>query len=179
MKIRNIYLISFILTFLLQLNLYGQKIDSIKFVNTKNEYFKLISENNFEKASTLFHYPPSYTKTDLENDQSAVSKILKLFSSEFGNFQPYDTLNNNSETRYASIDGVDIPYWSKYPKTINITYPVKFNKEGFGYITFRYCFINNGWELRDTSYALPISRKDAASRIQEISMKMMMAIQGN
>ena len=158
MKIRILIFTSLLLAILLQISSFAQKIDSTKFIDTKNEYFKLLNENDFKKASTLFHYPPSYSKTELENDQNAVSKILKLFSSEFGNFQPYDTLNNISETRYVSIGGGDIPYWSKYTKTIKITYPVNFEKEGFGYIALRYCYINDEWELRDIWYALPNSR---------------------
>jgi hypothetical protein len=166
-----------LIKFVIIVGLNAQTIDPVSIKKFSDIYFKLVNESKFVDAAKLFHYPPNYSKVELENDISAVSNGLNVLYEEFGHFKAYDTTIVHIQTVHVNIGGGDIPYWSKHPYSYKVYYPVIFEKEGFGFIIFRFCNINDKLEIRDVFYALPKSKENSGSRIQEIMMRMMSIIQ--
>jgi len=173
MRLYAKFFIMILVGFVYITNSNGQNIDSLSLNQKANELFKLINENDFHEAAKLFHYPPSYSKNELEKDIAAVSKSLKLFSNEFGNFATIDTILGQQEIVHLSIGGGDIPYWSKYSRYLNMRYSVNFKIEGFGFLIIKYCNIKETLVIREVQYALPRFREGAAQKMQQVMMKLL------
>ena len=150
----------------------AQEIDSAAIKKLSKDFFTYMNDNNFKEAAKLFHYPPDYSKAELQNDITAVSKLLDLYSSELGNATLKDTTMIPTQIIHVSVGGGDMPYWSKQPTLFSMNYPVIFDKEGFGFVNINFCYINNKCEIREVFYALPQSRDGAELRMRKIMIKM-------
>lgn len=174
---RRILQLNSLLTFSLALNWFSylQESDTKGLLNnTAQGFVKFIKSGALDSASTLFHYPSTYSPDDLSNDMRSVTGHLKLLSDEFGKIIKADRSDNPTLFRYVSVGGGDISYWQKYNLTFPVTYKVQFEKEGQGYLTFNFCSIDGKWRLRDVQFGLPESRPDSQKRIAEITLKLLM-----
>lgn len=143
------------------------------FQRLASQYFEYLSNEDFDSAAVLFHYPSDYTQEKLTNDKNSLSKMLNLLNNEFGkvlNTKRIDSLDNYS---FVVVSRGDIPYWNKHPQSFAVFYDVEFGHEGHGHMIFYFCNINRKWEIRKVAYCLPKSRADTLSRIREIGGKML------
>jgi hypothetical protein len=49
-----------------------------------SKFFDHMAKSEFDSASKLFHYPPSYTPAERSHDIEAVAHMLNIFTNEFG-----------------------------------------------------------------------------------------------
>ena len=138
-----------------------------------NQFFKAEQVKDFNTAVELYHYPPDYSIEERNMNKAAVKSILEYFNQSFGNILSYKVSEKIGLYIALSIDGGNVPYWTKYPKYVRNTYEVQFSNEGQGYVVIDICKINNYYEIRAVHYGLPVSRKDCQKRIQEIYSGMM------
>lgn len=156
----------------------AQRVDSQPFTSLSSLYFQLITQNQFQRAAALFHYPKQYSQMERQKDLNAVSVGLALFSREFGKILSWLPENATETIYHVSVGGSDLKYWQRHPKSYVVGYSVEFEKEGKGYIGVRFCnIVNDKWEIRDVIYALPKSQPTARARITKIMSKMMQMMQ--
>lgn len=138
-----------------------------------NDFINNYNNQDFRGVTKLFHFPRDYTANELKEDKDAISKVLKLYYEEFGKITNIKKNENPSNYYNVSIGSGNIPYWQKYPETVNLSYKVKFSREGLGYIDVVFCHISEKWEIRKVSYGLPADRPKSQERIVSISQKIM------
>jgi len=116
----------------------AQRVDSQPFTSLSFLYFQLITQNQFQRAAALFHYPEQYSQIERQKDLNAVSVGLALFSEEFGKILSWVPEIATETTYHVSVGGSDLKYWQRHPKLYVVSYSVEFEKEGNGYIGIRF-----------------------------------------
>ena len=137
------------------------------------QYFEYLSDEDFESAAVLFHYPSKYTQEELAKDKISISQVLNLFNNEFGEILDKKCVDSVDNYLFVVVFGGDIPYWEKHSQSFAVFYDVEFAREGNGHIILHFCNINSKWEIQKVLYCLPKSRPDSLSRINEIGGKIM------
>ena len=141
------------------------------------EFFKHMANSEYSDASGLFHYPLEYTSEKRMEQILDVSKLLKIFTDEFG--IPSNYKINETPTPYynVTVSGGNMQYWQKYPLYMQIPLEVVFSKENDGYVIILFTNILNKWEIRAVAYGLPAQRPGAKERVVEIMTKMLITLQ--
>ena len=141
------------------------------------EFFAHMASSEYSDASGLFHYPLEYTSEKRFKIIHSVSKLLKVFTDEFG--IPLNYKVNDTPTPYYNVTvcGGDMQYWKKHPSYMQIPLEVVFSKENNGYVVLLFSNIQNKWEIRAVAYGLPAQRPGAKERVVEIMTKMLITLQ--
>ncbi len=141
------------------------------------EFFKHMANCEYSDASGLFHYPLEYTSERRSEVILSVSKLLKIFTDEFGIPTNYKINETPAPYYNVTVCGGDMQYWEKYPSYMQIPIEVVFSKENDGYIVILFSNILNKWEIRAVAYGLPAQRPGAKERVVEIMTKMLISLQ--
>lgn len=141
------------------------------------EFFEHMASSEYSDASELFHYPLEYTSEKKSEVILSVSKLLKIFTDEFG--IPSNYKINETPTPYYNVTvcGGDVEYWQKYPSYMQIPLEVVFSKENDGYVVLLFSNISDKLEIRAVAYGLPAQRPGAKERVVEIMTKMLITLQ--
>ncbi len=142
-----------------------------------SKFFDHIAKSEFDSASKLFHYPPSYTPAERSHDIDAVAHMLKIFTNEFGTPASQRLSESAAMFYHVTAQSAHAEYWQKHPYSIQVDYEVDFSREGKGYIFVQFCNISGKWEIRSIAYGLPAERIDAKERVQQIINKVLREMQ--
>ena len=177
MKKSLLILTCYILISVLGTRASGQESVEAQIPSLSSEFFKHMSSSEYSDAAGLFHYPQEYTAEKRSEQILGVSKLLKIFTDEFG--IPSNCKINESPDPYynVTVTGVDMPYWQKHPSQLQIPLEVVFSKENDGQILILFSNILNKWEIKAVAYGLPAQRPGAKERVVEIMTKMLITLQ--
>jgi len=141
------------------------------------EFFNHMASSEYSDASGLFHYPREYTSEKRSEHILNVSRLLKVFTDEFG--IPSNCKINETPAPYynVTVSGGDMTYWQKYPSYMQIPLEVVFSIENDGYVVILFSNILGKWEIRAVAYGLPAQRPGAKERVVEIMTKMLITLQ--
>ncbi len=155
----------------------GQESVGAQLQSLSLEFLKHMSSSEYSDASGLFHYPRENTSEKRSEHILGVSKLLKIFTDEFGIPSNYKINETPAPYYNVTVSGGDMSYWQKYPSYMQIPLEVVFSKENDGYIIILFSNISNKWEIRAVTYGLPAQRPGAKERIVEIMTKMLITLQ--
>jgi hypothetical protein len=141
------------------------------------EFFKHMASSEYSDASVLFHYPQEYTSKKRSEQILDVSKLLKIFTDEFGLPTSFKVNETPAPCYNVTVCGGDVQYWQKHPSYIPIPLEVVFSKEKEGYVVILFSNIMNSWKIRAVAYGLPAQRPGAKERVVEIMTKMLITLQ--
>ncbi len=177
MKKSLLILTCYILISVLGTRASGQESVEAQIPSLSSEFIKHMSSSEYSDAAVLFHYPQEYTAEKRSEQILGVSKLLKIFTDEFG--IPSNCKINESPDPYynVTVTGVDMPYWQKNPSQLQIPLEVVFSKENDGQIVILFYNILNKWEIKAVAYGLPAQRPGAKERVVEIMTKMLITLQ--
>jgi len=155
----------------------GQESVEAQIQTLSSEFLKHMSSSKYSDAAGLFHYPQEYTSVKKSGQILGVSKLLKIFTEEFG--IPSNYKINESPTPYynVTVTGGDMQYWQEHPSHLQVPLEVVFSKENDGQIVLLFSNVLNKWEIRAVAYGLPAQRPGAKERIVEIMTKMLITLQ--
>ncbi|MCP4269067.1 MAG: hypothetical protein GY777_26420 [Candidatus Brocadiaceae bacterium] len=141
------------------------------------DFFKHMASSKYADASVLFHYPKEYTSEKKEEQILDVSKLLKVFTNEFG--FPSDHKVDETPALYynVAVSGGDTLYWEEHPSYIQVPLEVVFSKEDNGHVVILFANILDKWEIRAVAYGLPAERPGAKKRVVEIMTKMLISLE--
>ncbi len=177
MKKSVLILICCILLSVLGTRASGQESVEVQLQSLSSGYFKHMASSEYSDAAGLFHYPQKYTPETISEQILGVSKLLKIFSDEFGIPSNYK-INESPDPHYnVTVSGGDMPYWQKHPLYLQIPLEVVFSKENDGHVVILFSNILNKWEIRAVAYGLPAQRPGAKKRVEEIVKKMLITLQ--
>ena len=133
---KNILIISYctLLSFLStrasgQESLENQDPVEAQLVSLSVDFFKHMASSKYSDASALFHYPKEYTSKKKAEQILDVSKLLKIFTYEFGLPSNHKTDKNPTLYYNIAVSGGDTSYWKGHPSFLQITLEVHFGKE--------------------------------------------------
>jgi hypothetical protein len=154
----------------------GQESIGARLQSLSVEFFNHMASSEYSEASVLFHYPREFTSDKRSEQILNVSKLLKVFTDEFG--IPSNYKINETPTPYynVTVSGGDTQYWEKYPSYMQIPLEVVFSKENDGYVVLLFSNILDKWEIRAVAYGLPAQRPGAKERVVEIMTKMLITL---
>ena len=144
---------------------------------------QLLDEGKFDEASTVFHYPPSYSAAALAADRGGVVRALEVMFRELGKVDHVapTSLPNLFRSVSVSVGGGDLSYWESHPElnqTICVSYGA--HAQNDGQVFFRLDFVQpadtHTWLLRAFGLAIPVAHLGAKNRIDEIAVKMFPAL---
>jgi len=141
--------------------------------NIASNFFSLMKSNNFQEASSLFHYPPHYSAQELSKDTNGVATILEIFQNEFGEISNPAINNEKATIASLQVGGGDLPYWKNHPNFVSVIYRVNFAKFGNGFVTFTFSNIGNKFQIREVKYGLLSTRKDTQQLLKKVAEKLM------
>jgi len=136
-----------------------------------------MASSEYPDASALFHYPKEYTSEKKAEQILDVSKLLKIFTDEFGLLSNHKTDKDPALYYNVAVSGGDTSYWKGHPSFLQIPLEVHFSKENKGHVVILFSNISNKWEIRDVAYGLPAQRSGAKERVVEIMTKMLITLQ--
>lgn len=141
------------------------------------DFFKHMASSEYSDASMLFHYPKEYTSEKKAEQILDVSKLLKIFTDEFG--LPSNHKTDMDPTLYynVAVSGGDTSYWKNHPSYLQIPIEVVFSKENKGHVILLFSKILNKWKIRAVAFGLPVQRPGAKERVVEIMTKMLVTLQ--
>lgn len=142
---------------------------SAKYIKVADTYFDYIIKSDFTNAAKQFHYPPYYTKDQLEKDIKGVSVMLAYIEKEFGEVQSYKINKEKIQISEIYLYGGDFSYWQQHHWIYRINYRVQFKKEGEGFIRITFCDIIEKIQIQQVGYGLILSKPHANERFKEIS----------
>ena len=93
-----------------------------------------MASSEYPDASALFHYPKEYTSEKKAEQILDVSKLLKIFTYEFGLPSNHKTDKNPTLYYNIAVSGGDTSYWKGHPSFLQITLEVHFGKENKGHV---------------------------------------------
>ncbi len=145
-------------------------------VSLSVDFFKHMARSEYTDASVLFHYPKEYTSEKKAEQILDVSKLLKIFTDEFG--LPSNHKNDKDPTLYynVAVSGGDTSYWKNHPSYLQVPLEVVFSKENKGHVILLFSKILDKWEIRAVAYGLPAQRPGAKERVVEIMTKMLVTL---
>lgn len=141
-----------------------------------SSFFKHMKQDDYLKASQLFHYPPTYTTEERKKDEIAVSKSLGAFKESFGQIIRPQIETENKQIISLQVGGGDIPYWQKHPQYFTQVYNVNFSKYGDGFITFTICNLTNKFEIREVKYGLLASYSNAIPLLKNSAKQIQLMV---
>ncbi len=146
-------------------------------VSLSVDFFNHMASSEYSDASVLFHYPKECTSEKRAEQILDVSKLLKIFTDEFG-FPSNHKAEKTSALYYnVAVSGGDTSYWKAHPSYIEIPLMVNFSKEDKGHVVILFANILDKWEIRAVAYGLPAERPGAKKRVVEIMTKMLISLQ--
>jgi hypothetical protein len=146
-------------------------------VSLSVDFFKHMARSEYSDASVLFHYPHEYTSKKRSEQILNVSKLLKIFTDEFGLPTSFKVNETPAPCYNVTVCGGDVQYWQEHPSYIPIPLEVVFSKEKDGYVLILFSNILNRWKIRAVAYGLPAQRPGAKERVVEIMTKMLVTLQ--
>lgn len=177
MKKSILILTCFILLSFLSTRASGQESVEALIPSLSSKFFKHMSSYKYSDAAGLFHYPQEYTTEKRSEQIHGVSRLLKIFTDEFGIPSNYK-INESPDPYYnVTVTGVDMPYWQEHPSHLEVPLAVSFSKENNGQIVIMFSNILNKCEIKAVAYGLPAQRPGAKERVVEIMTKMLITIQ--
>lgn len=137
---------------------------------------KLIQAEDFEGAAMMYHYPPNYTREELDQDIKAVTESLRIFNDEFGKFGPVKSLDE--EKLYVNIHatGGTHAYWDRQRQAMKIELETDFENFGPGFLVLQVVDIIGTLEIKAIAYGLPVSG-DSVERIKQVGDRMVHLMQ--
>jgi len=140
-------------------------------VSLSVDFFKHMARSEYSDASVLFHYPKEYTSEKKAEQILDVSKLLKIFTDEFG--LPSNHKTDKDPTLYynVAVSGGDTSYWKDHPSYLQVPLEVVFSKEDKGHVIILFS------KIRAVAYGLPVQRSGARERVVEIMTKMLVTLQ--
>ena len=129
-----------------------------------------MASSEYSDASMLFHYPKEYTSEKKTEQILDVSKLLKIFTDEFGLPSNHKTDNDPALYYNVAVSGGDTSY-------LQIPLEVHFSKEDKGHVIILFSKILNKWKIRAVAYGLPAQRPGAKERVVEVMTKMLVTLQ--
>lgn len=171
-----------ILTYCILLSVFGTRASGQESIEAQipslsSEFFKHMSSSEYSDAAGLFHYPQEYTSEKRSEQILGVSKLLKIFTDEFGIPSNFEINESPAPYYNVTVSGGDMSYWQKHPSYLQIPLEVVFSKENDGYIVILFSNLLNKWEIRAVAYGLPAQRPGAKERVVEIMVKMLITLQ--
>ena len=148
-----------------------------KLVSLSVDFFKHMARSEYSDASVLFHYPKEYTSEKKAEQIIDVSKLLKIFTDEFGFPTNYKTDKTPALYYNVAVSGADTLYWKDHPSYLQIPLEVVFSKENKGHVIILFSKILKKWKIRAVAYGLPAKRPGAKERVVEIMTKMLVTLQ--
>ena len=142
-----------------------------------SEFLNHMSSSEYSDASGLFHYPREYTSKEKSEQILDVSKLLKIFTDEFGIPSNYKINETPAPYYNVTVSGGDMNYWEKHPSYMQIPLEVVFSRENDGYVIILFSNIQDKWEIRAVAYGLPAQRPGAKERVVEIMTKILITLQ--
>lgn len=134
---------------------------------------KLILTEDFEGVAMLYHYPPDYTKDQLDADLHAVENSLKIFNEEFGKFGSVAPLDTGDLYVNIYATSASHQYWDKQEKAYKVELETEFKNYGAGYLVIQLIDIIGTLEIKAIAYGLPVSG-ESVGRIKKVGEKMML-----
>ena len=146
-------------------------------VSLSVDFFKHMARSEYSDASVLFHYPKEYTSEKKAEQIIDVSKLLKIFTDEFGFPTNYKTDKTPALYYNVAVSGADTLYWKDHPSYLQIPLEVVFSKENKGHVIILFSKVLNRLKIRAVAYGLPAQRPGAKERVEEIMTKMLVTLQ--
>ncbi len=148
-----------------------------KLISLSVDFFKHMASSEYSDASVLFHYPKEFTSEKRAEQIFDVSKLLKIFTEEFG-FPSNHKVDKTPALYYnVAVSGGDTSYWEGHPSYIQVPLEVVFSKEDNGHVVILFANILDKWEIRAVAYGLPAKRPRAKERVVEIITKMLISLE--
>ena len=118
------------------------------------DFLKLMEQDSFDKAASLFHYPKTYTIEKKKEEFKSVKQALKRYKRHLGNIVEQVNHMPNGKFIGIGISGADLHYWKKnQEQSAQTAIPCKFEKVEFGVIRILFCNIDNQIEIQSVDYA--------------------------
>ncbi len=155
----------------------NQDLIEAQLVSLSVDFFKHMARKEYSDASVLFHYPKEYTSEKKAEQILDVSKLLKIFTDEFGLPANHKTDKDPALYYNVAVSGGDTSYWKDHPSYLQIPLEVVFSRENKGHVVILFANILNKWEIRAVAYGLPAQRPGAKERVVEIMTKMLITLQ--
>lgn len=133
-----------------------------------SDFFARVSAGRFSDAAELFHFPPSFTSAERAKDAKGVALTLRILAREFG--RPENPKPDDSFAVFYSVGGGggDPSYWQQYPLSLDLRYRVHFDREGDGFVIFKFSTISGAIEIKQLNYGIPANRAGALERTNQI-----------
>lgn len=123
------------------------------------KFVSFLSSGNFEKASSLFHYPQSYSEEELNREIISIKTSLKKYTLFIGKPTVIDSFKYNDKIIAIGVTGADFDYWQKkVEKSPQLILPVEFSKLGIGFLRIEFCHINESWEIKSVDFGIPATK---------------------
>jgi hypothetical protein len=119
------------------------------------KFITLVSHGFFDQASSLFHYPNSYTIEKRKNEFDSVRNDLQKCAEIFGSIVEISSALPNGSFIGFGISGAETDYWSDFKgETIQVTLPARFKNAGWGILKIGLISHDNRWEIQQVDYSL-------------------------
>jgi len=132
-----------------------------------------MASSEYPDASALFHYPKEYTSEKKAEQILDVSKLLKIFTDEFGLPSNHKTDKDPALYYNVAVSGGDTSYWKGHPSFLQIPLEVHFSKENKGHVVILFSNISNKWGNKSCRIWSTSQRSGAKERVVEIMTKML------
>ena len=125
---------------------------------------ELAEASNTADLAALFHYPPTYSQGEREEDIAGIASLLSFIFSEFG--KPAGTRTHTDPASYYEVGlfGSTIPYWESLSPfhTEQFVYSTSFSNAGSGFLIIN-IFKHNQSEIFEVqSFGVALSETSTA-----------------
>ncbi len=131
-------------------------------------FFDHLAAGDYPAATAMFHFPPSYTASELTDDTVIIEKWLRVFTEELGKVTDLRAPPPATGFEAVGIGGGTEAYWAAKAPPVKLILEVDYLKEGKGYVILGFCHLGGKVELQSVTFGLPENRPDATQRLQAI-----------
>jgi hypothetical protein len=130
------------------------------------EFAKLYSERDFERAAVIFHCPPEYTREEEALDRAAVARSLEVLWELNGPVHRFDSFAGLAATLGAMTACGTPTYWKTNPTVVKRLLETSQREDERGFLEFQFASVDGRLVLSYFSHSLPLSHPEAMSRAQ-------------
>jgi hypothetical protein len=135
-----------------------------------------LEKAEFGAAAKLFQYPESYSRQELAQDQSAVSKWLATLFGEIGQIRSAVRSSSSPALVTMSVSGGDVAYWSsRSESTVVYTYAIETERVKHAYLHVALSRVHTH-PVRSLEFGLASDSAGASERIAQLSKAVSVAV---
>ena len=120
------------------------------------------------------HYPPTWTKKQVAEDQAGLAKGLALITTDLGRLMDYGAFSGVTVNYEVSVAGGDIPYWDSVSpfRTRDRIYQGVFERFGRGFVVIRFAELNSRWDAQSILFWLDPAEDGSRDRAIDLLCKV-------